>query len=64
MTKFNGYQSFVIHEAVENYCKELKNELAQMEKEGKNPIITQDYVDMTEKDILEIVTKLTKKEKR
>lgn len=63
MTKFNGYQSFVIHEAVKNYCEELKTELSMMVMQGKRPVITEDYVDMTEKEILEIVTKLTKKEK-
>lgn len=63
MAKFNGYQSFVIHEAVQNYCEELKKELSIMVMQGKRPVITEDYVDMTEKEILEIVTKLTYKNK-
>ena len=63
MKKFNAYQYSIIQQGLQMYATQLKAEIADMEAEGKHPIMTQGFVDMQVAETIEAVKDLTKKSK-
>jgi hypothetical protein len=61
MKKLNGHQAHVIIEGLNMYKDALKQEIADLEKEGKRPFMTQGFVDMDIKEIIELIKANTKK---
>jgi hypothetical protein len=64
MTKFNGFQKYLLEEGLKAYAAEMKADIVAMESEGKRPIMTTGYVDMIVKDTLDQLVGFTLKEKK
>jgi hypothetical protein len=64
MTKFNGFQKYLLEEGLKAYAAEMKADIVAMESEGKRPIMTTGYVDMIVKDTLDQLVGFTIKEKK
>jgi hypothetical protein len=61
MKKLNGHQAHVIIEGLNMYKDALKQEIADAEAKGKRPFMTQGFVDMDIKEIIELIEANTKK---
>jgi hypothetical protein len=64
MTKFNGFQKYLLEEGLKAYAAEMKVDIVAMESKGKRPIMTTGYVDMIVKDTLDQLVGFTIKEKK
>jgi hypothetical protein len=64
MSKFNGFEKFIIVSGVERVALEMKCEIRNVEEKGKNPLMTVEYVDMVLKELLDKVNSFTIKEKK
>jgi hypothetical protein len=64
MTKFNGFEKFLIVEGLNKVALEMKADIRNMEEEGKRPLMTTGYIDMVLKEALDKVTNFTIKEKK
>ena len=64
MTKFNGFEKYLIVEGLNKLATEMKAEIRNLEEEGKRPLMTTGYIDMVLKDTLDKVTNFTIKEKK
>ncbi len=61
MKKFNEFEAKIIEEGVKLYIKSICEDIKIAESEGKFPIMTVDYMEKIEKDILEHLKMLTSK---
>ena len=64
MTKFNGFEKYLIVEGLNKLATEMKAEIRNLEEEGKRPLMTTGYIDMVLKDTLDKVTNFTIKERK
>lgn len=64
MEKLNGFENFLIKEGLKRITTEMKEEIRVTESTGKRHIMTEKYVDMVVKELLEKITNFTKKEKK
>ena len=58
MTKFNGYERQLIHDALSNHCVNLENEVKQAE--GRS-IFAEGFFEMTINELLDKVDAMTLK---
>ena len=63
MKKFNRYEKWLLETGLVLLTAKMKKEIAEAEEQGKNPIMTQGYVDMVAKETLDKLTELTLKNK-
>ena len=64
MTKFNGFEKYLIVKGLNKLATEMKAEIRNLEEEGKRPLMTTGYIDMVLKDTLDKVTNFTIKERK
>lgn len=64
MTKFNGFEKYLIVEGLNKVALQMKADIRNMEEEGKRPLMTVGYIDMVLKETLDKVTSFTIKEKK
>lgn len=61
MKKFNQYEMYLITEGLKLLGKAMKKEIEAVEADGRMPLMTQGYVDMTIENVVEKVKELTSK---
>jgi hypothetical protein len=63
MKKFNDFQVHVLETALQLWSDEVKKDIANAEKKGKNHIFAPSYVDMTIADIKQVIAEQNKRTK-
>jgi len=61
MKKFNGFENWIITEAVKHFIATQEASVVKMEKQGKNSLFAPGYFTMVGEDVLSHVDDLTKK---
>ena len=57
--KLNGFENYIITEAVNNYKESAEAEILELEKTGKRPIIASGYYTQVCKDLIYKIDRLT-----
>jgi hypothetical protein len=63
MSKFNGFEKYLLVQGLERVSLEMKADIRDLEERGKNPLMTIGYVEMVVRDTLDKLTSFTLKEK-
>jgi hypothetical protein len=63
MKKLNGFESYLVIEGLNAIRNEWKKDIKQVEAQGKNALMTVDYVDMVVSETIEKIKALTLKQK-
>lgn len=63
MSKFNGFEKYLLVQGLERVSLEMKADIRDLEERGKNPLMTVGYVEMVVRDTLDKLTSFTLKEK-
>lgn len=61
MKKFNGFERHLLEAGLEMVMEKMKSDIRKIEKEGKNALMTEGYVDMIGNGTLEKLASLTRK---
>lgn len=61
MKKFNRFEKHLLESGLKIVTDNMKSEIRKIEESGKNPIMTEGYVDMICKETLEKLISLSKK---
>jgi len=64
MSKFNGFENYLLVQGLERVALEMKADIRDVEEKGKNPLMTIGYVDMVVKDTLDKLNSFTIKQKK
>jgi len=59
MKKFNGFEAHLFEIGIKNIAEQMKQDIAQAEKEGKTPLMTEGFVDQTVQEALDKLNNLT-----
>ena len=60
-TKFNGFEKWLINEALDSHIKQAEAEVLQAEEDGKNSLFAPGYFTMVGKELKEKVISMTLK---
>ena len=63
MKKFNGFEGFLIQEGLKKVMADMIAGIEKTEANGKRPIMTAGFVEMTVEELAKKVGEMTKKEK-
>ena len=63
MKKFNGFEGFLIQEGLKKVMADMIAEIEKAEANGKRPLMTAGFVEMTVEELAKKVEGMTKKEK-
>ena len=63
MAKLNGFESYLVTTGLQLLAEQMKEDIRETEKQGKNPIMTQGYVDMVVADAIHKINSFTAKTK-
>jgi len=63
MTKLNGFENYLTTTGVQIIAEQMKEDIRETIKLGKNPIMTEDYVDMVVADAIHKINSFTLKQK-
>jgi hypothetical protein len=63
MKKLNGFESYLVIEGLNAIRNEWKKDIKEVEAQGKNALMTADYVDMVVSDTIAKIKALTLKQK-
>jgi hypothetical protein len=63
MKKLNGFESYLVIEGLNAIRNEWKKDIKQVEAQGKNPLMTEGYVEMVINDTIAKIKLLTLKQK-
>lgn len=63
MTKLNGFENYMLTRGLQMYREQLLKEIQEVESQGKNPLYTTDWVDMTVGELTKKINNMTKKSK-
>lgn len=63
MAKLNEFESYLILQGLQKIAEEMKADIIEVERHGKNPLMTTGYVDMVIKDATDKVKSFTLKSK-
>ena len=63
MSKFNGFEKYLLVQGLERVALEWKADIRNTEESGKSPLMTIDYVDMVVRDTLDKLVFFTIKQK-
>jgi hypothetical protein len=63
MKKLNGFESYLVIEGLNAIRNEWKKDIAAIEAQGKNALMTKDYVDMVVTETIDKIKSLTLKQK-
>jgi hypothetical protein len=61
MSKFNGFEKYLLVQGLERVSLEMKADIRDLEERGKNPLMTVGYVEMVVRDTLDKLTSFTLK---
>lgn len=59
MKKFNGFESHLLEIGLKNVAEQMKEDIREVESEGKTAIMTEGYVDIIVNEALEKLENLT-----
>jgi len=60
MKKFNGFENWMIHEAMNQYIERAETEIKSLESKSKSSLFAPGYFTVVGKELLEKVDDLTK----
>jgi hypothetical protein len=63
MKKLNGFESYLVIEGLNAIRNEWKKDIKEVEAQGKNALMTADYVDMVVSETIDKIKALTLKQK-
>jgi hypothetical protein len=63
MKKLNGFESYLVVEGLNVLRNEWKKDIKEVIERGKNPLMTEAYVEMVINDTIEKIKLLTLKQK-
>jgi hypothetical protein len=63
MKKLNGFESYLVIEGLNAIRNEWKKDIKEVEAQGKNALMTADYIDMVVSETIEKIKALTLKQK-
>ncbi len=63
MNKLNGFENYLLSEGLKLFAEQMRKDVIAYENNGKVPLYTVGYVDMIEKELLEKINDMTKKQK-
>jgi len=63
MKKLNGFESYLVIEGLNNLKEEYKKDIRRIVKEGKNPLMTETYIEMVVNETINKIKQLTLKQK-
>ena len=63
MKKFNGFEAHLLEEGLKRYVEAIAEDIFEMERQGKRPIMTVNYICSIEAEALEKLKSLTLKQK-
>jgi len=63
MKKLNGFESYLVIEGLNGIKEEYKKDIRRIISEGKNPIMTEGYIEMVVEDTINKIKQLTIKQK-
>ncbi len=64
INKFDGRESYLIINALENQCKEACDDIREMERNGKHPMFTVGYIEREHAQLISIIKSNTKKPRK
>ena len=63
MKKFNEFEKYLLSEGLKLFSEQMRADVKSYEDSGKMPLYTIRYVDMVERNLLEKLNDMTKKQK-
>jgi hypothetical protein len=63
MKKLNSFESYLVIEGLNNLKEEYKKDIRRIIEEGKNPLMTQGYIEMVVEETINKIKQLTLKQK-
>ena len=63
MKKLNSFESYLVIEGLNSLKEEYKKDIRRMVKEGKNPLMTEGYIEMVVEETINKIKQLTLKQK-
>jgi hypothetical protein len=63
MKKFNEFEKYLVSEGLKLFSEQMRADVKAYENSGKMPLYTVSYVDMVERELLEKLNDMTKKQK-
>jgi hypothetical protein len=63
MKKLNGFESYLVIEGLNNLKEEYKKDIRRIVKEGKNPLMTETYIEIVVNETINKIKQLTLKQK-
>ena len=63
MKKLNVFESYLVIEGLNGIKEEYKKDIRRIVSEGKNPIMTEGYIEMVVEDTINKIKQLTLKQK-
>ena len=63
MKKLNEFESYLVIEGLNNLKEEYKKDIRRIVKEGKNPLMTETYIEMVVNETINKIKQLTLKQK-
>jgi len=63
MKKLNSFESYLVIEGLNNLKEEYKKDIRRIVKEGKNPLMTETYIEMVVEGAINKIKQLTLKQK-
>jgi hypothetical protein len=63
MKKLNGFESYLVIEGLNNLKEEYKKDIRRVIEEGKNPLMTENYIEMVVEETINKIKQLTLKQK-
>jgi len=63
MKKLNGFESYLVIEGLNNLKEEYKKDIRRIVEEGKNPLMTETYIEMVVEETINKIKQLTLKQK-
>ena len=63
MKKFNGFEAHLLEQGLKMYVDNIVKDIVEAEINGRRPIMTADYIEMIQSEILVKLKSLTLKQK-
>jgi len=63
MKKLNSFESYLVIEGLNSLKEEYKKDIRRVVEEGKNPLMTEGYIEMVVEETINKIKQLTLKQK-
>ena len=64
MKKLNSFENYLVIEGLNNIKEEYKKDIRRIIGEGKNPLMTEGYIEMVVNETIDKIKQLTLKQKQ